>query len=132
MALKFKLPGGKGAAKGAAPAKAEALAGGLPLIGKLPTTNQLQFLGGMLALLVLIAAVVIVVDTRQASFGTAYIASVGKIRMLSQRLAKAAQLASRGSAEAFKELRAGRDEFAGLIQVLDAGGNAGGVSLPAT
>jgi twitching motility protein PilJ len=52
--------------------------------------------------------------------------------MLSQRLAKAAQLASRGSVEAFKELRASRDEFVSLIKLLDAGGDAGGVSLPPT
>ena len=52
--------------------------------------------------------------------------------MLSQRLAKAAQLASRGSVEAFKELRASRDEFVGLIKLLDAGGDSGGVSLPPT
>jgi twitching motility protein PilJ len=138
MALKLKLPAGKSegksAAKGAAPgARPKAAgAGGLPLIGHLPSTRQLQILVGALAFLLVVAGLVTALDARQASFGTVYIASVGKIRMLSQRLAKAAQLASRGSADAFKELRAGRDEFVQLIKLLDAGGESGGVSLPPT
>jgi twitching motility protein PilJ len=134
MALKLKVPFGKagapapkaGAGKSAAPAR------GLPLIGHLRTGLQLQILGGLMAFVLLVAAVVVVNDTRQGTFGTIYVASVGKIRMLSQRLAKAAQLASRGSADAFKELRASRDEFVGLIKLLDAGGESGGVSLPST
>jgi twitching motility protein PilJ len=137
MALKLKLPFGKaGATKAkpaaAAPKSASIFSGGLPLIGHLRTGLQLQILGGLMAFVLLVAAIVVVTDTRQGTFGTIYIASVGKIRMLSQRLAKAAQLASRGSEEAFKELRASREEFVGLIKLLDAGGDAGGVTLPAT
>jgi len=132
MALKLKLPFGKAGA-GAAKAKpAGTRPGGLPLIGHLRTGLQLQILGGLMAFVLLVSAIVVVTDTRQGTFGTIYIASVGKIRMLSQRLAKAAQLASRGSAAAFKELRASRDEFVSLIRLLDAGGEAGGVTLPAT
>ena len=52
--------------------------------------------------------------------------------MLSQRLAKAAQQASQGNREAFKQLRDSRDEFAALMNLLLDGGAAGGVSLPAT
>ena len=52
--------------------------------------------------------------------------------MLSQRLAKAAQLASQGNAEAFKQLRSSRDEFAALIKLLASGGESGGVDLPPT
>ncbi|MFY9317301.1 MAG: methyl-accepting chemotaxis protein [Burkholderiales bacterium] len=139
MALKMKRPlgkyGGAPAGPAAAPAAAKsagAASGGLPLIGHLPSTRQLQILTGALVILLATAAVVVAIDARQGTFGTAYVASVGKIRMLSQRLAKAAQLASRGSAEAFKELRASRDEFVSLIKLLDAGGESGGVSLPAT
>src|SRR6185436_8438480 len=137
MALKLKLPFGKSGgsapkAKPAAGAAAPKSAGGLPLIGHLRTGLQLQILGGLMAFILVVAAIVVVTDTRQGTFGTIYVASVGKIRMLSQRLAKAAQLASRGSADAFKELRASRDEFVALIKLLDAGGEAGGVTLPAT
>ena len=52
--------------------------------------------------------------------------------MLSQRLAKAAQQASQGNLEAFKQLRESRDEFAGQMKLLLSGGEVGGVSLPAT
>jgi len=137
MAMKIKLPFGKAAASrsGARPTAAAAAApgtsGGLPLIGHLRTGLQLQILGGLMAFILVVAAIVVVTDTRQGTFGTIYVASVGKIRMLSQRLAKAAQLASRGSAEAFKELRSSRDEFVALIKLLDAGGESGGVTLPA-
>ncbi|HLX81653.1 MAG TPA: methyl-accepting chemotaxis protein [Burkholderiales bacterium] len=130
MAFKLgslKLPTAKG---GSADQKPEAKAAGLPLIGGLATGLQLQILVGLLVFVLAIAAVVVTLDTRQGTFGTIYIASVGKIRMLSQRLAKAAQLASRGSAGAFKELRSSRDEFAALIKLLDTGGESGGVSLP--
>ena len=103
----------------------------LPL-GKLSSAQQLQYLIGALIFVLALSAVVVVVDARQGSFGTIYIASVGKIRMLSQRLAKAAQLASRGSDEAFKQLRGSRDEFAALVKLLTAGGAAGDVNLPPT
>jgi len=130
MAFKLgslKLPFAK---SGGPDQKPQAKAAGLPLIGGLATGLQLQILVGLLVFVLAIAAAVVTLDTRQGTFGTIYIASVGKIRMLSQRLAKAAQLASRGSVGAFKELRSSRDEFAALIKLLDAGGESGGVSLP--
>ncbi len=137
MAIKlgvFKLPfAGRGSREEKARAKAAAgPSAGLPLIGGLPTARQLQILTGLLVFLLAIAGVIVAVDTRQGTFGTIYIASAGKIQMLSQRLAKAAQLASRGTAEAFKELRSSRDEFAALIKLLASGGESGGVDLPPT
>jgi len=107
-------------------------AGGLPLIGRLPIGQQLQVLIGALLLLLAAIAAIVVVDTRQGTFGTIYIASAGKLQMLSQRLAKAAQQASQGNAEAFKQLRSSRDEFAALVKLLAFGGESGGVSLPPT
>ncbi len=108
------------------------LRGGLPLIGRLPVARQLQVLTGLLVLLLLVDAAIVVTDARQATFNTLYVASVGKIRMLSQRLAKAAQQASQGNPVAFKQLRDSRDEFAGLVTLLSKGGAAGGVELPPT
>ncbi len=137
MAIKLgslKLPFAKGGGSGDK-TRAKAAAGpsaGLPLIGGLATGLQLQILIGALAFVLAITAIVVVIDTRQGTFGTIYIASVGKIQTLSQRLAKAAQLASRGNVEAFKQLRSSRDEFAALIKLLVSGGEVGGVSLPAT
>jgi twitching motility protein PilJ len=106
--------------------------GGLPLIGHLSVARQLQVLAGLLVFVLLVDAAIVVMDARQATFNTLYVASVGKIRMLSQRLAKAAQQASQGNRGAFKQLRESRDEFAGLVKLLADGGAAGGVELPAT
>jgi twitching motility protein PilJ len=108
------------------------LSGRLPLLGKLPSARQLQILTGALVFFLLVDAAVVWLDARQSTFGTMYIATVGKIRMLSQRLAKAAQQASQGNLEAFKQLRESRDEFAGQMKLLLSGGEVGGVSLPAT
>ncbi|HWV92206.1 MAG TPA: hypothetical protein VNZ59_19195, partial [Burkholderiales bacterium] len=72
------------------------LSGRLPLLGKLPSARQLQILTGALVFFLLVDAAVVWLDARQSTFGTMYIATVGKIRMLSQRLAKAAQQASQG------------------------------------
>jgi twitching motility protein PilJ len=114
-----------GAAAGVLPA-------GLPLIGRLPVAKQLQVLTGLLIVLLLVDAAIVVMDARQATYNTFYIASVGKVRMLSQRLAKAAQQASQGNPVAFKQLRESRDEFAGLVKLLISGGAAGDVDLPPT
>ena len=107
--------------------------GGLPLIGHLPVARQLQVLTGLLVLLLLVDAAIVVMDARQATFNTLYVASVGKIRMLSQRLAKAAQQASQGNrggvqATARKPRRVRRAGQAALSN----GGAAGGVELPPT
>lgn len=117
---------------GAGSAMSRLLGAPLPLIGRLSVGRQLQLLTALLVLLLAIDGVIVAFDTRQGTFATMYIASVGKIRMLSQRLAKAAQQASQGNREAFKQLRESRDEFAGLVKTLLVGGSIGGVDLPAT
>ena len=96
------------------------------------TGRKLQFLIGLLVVLLAVDGFIVFLDARQGTFGTLYIASVGKIQMLSQRLAKAAQQASQGNVEAFKQLRESREEFASLMKLLGEGGQAGGTSLPAT
>jgi twitching motility protein PilJ len=130
MALKIgalKLPfvggGGGGAAKKAATAGR---------VRRWSTARKLQVLTGLLVALLAVDGAIVALDTRESTFGTIYIASVGKIRMLSQRLAKAAQQASQGNIEAFKQLRESRDEFAALVKVLLEGGTTSDVDLPAT
>ena len=104
----------------------------LNLFGKLSTGRRLQILIGLLVALLAIDGAVVWFDARQATFGTIYIATAGKIRMLSQRLAKAAQQASQGNLEAFTQLRESRDEFAAQISLLLSGGRAAGTALPPT
>src|SRR5882672_4508628 len=101
-------------------------------VAKRARGRRLPLLATLLAFLILIDAGVVIYDAREATFNTLYVAAVGKIRMLSQRLAKAAQQASQGNAVAFKQLRESRDAFAAVVQLLESGGNASGVSLPAT
>src|SRR5262245_11914415 len=96
------------------------------------TGRKLQVIGVAIAVLIAFAGLIVVKDAREGTFGTLYIASVGKIRMLSQRLAKAAQQASQGNVEAFKQLRESRDEFAALMKLLGDGGLSAGTNLPAT
>jgi twitching motility protein PilJ len=134
----FSFGRGKTAKSQTAPARPAAISRGgfmsrpLPLLGRLRIGTQLQLLITALIVLLLVDAAVVVVDTRQGTFGTVYIATVGKIRMLSQRLAKAAQQASQGNREAFTQLRQSRDEFGALMKLLSAGGESAGVSLPPT
>ncbi|TAK86512.1 MAG: methyl-accepting chemotaxis protein [Betaproteobacteria bacterium] len=137
--LALRLPFiGRGAADAEpeTPARATASAGfmsrQLPLIGRLPIGRQLQVLTVALVALLVVDAAIVAVDTREGTFGTIYIATVGKIRMLSQRLAKAAQQASQGNATAFKQLRESREEFAALLKLLQEGGTALQVSVPAS
>jgi twitching motility protein PilJ len=119
--------------QGAARPPAEAPGGGgLWLIGHLPIGRQLQILISALIVLVAGIAVLVVLDARRGAFGTEYIASAGKLQTLSQRLAKAAQQASQGNPEAFKQLRNSRDEFSALVRLLAFGGESGGVDLPPT
>jgi twitching motility protein PilJ len=113
-----------------APGRAGFFARPLPLIGRLPIGRQLQLLTVLLVALLAVDAAIVAVDTRQGAIGTVYIATVGKIRMLSQRLAKAAQQASQGNAAAFRQLRDSRDEFVAALKLLVEGGTAAQVSVP--
>src|SRR5438067_673853 len=126
----FKMPflARDGAAPAQAPAKpARAVAKSQGAIGR-----KVKLLAALLAALLAIDAAIVVYDARQGTFNTLYVAAVGKMRMLSQRLAKAAQQASQGNRDAFKQLRESRDEFSALINLLSAGGVSGGVNLPST
>src|SRR5262245_8164152 len=129
MALALKLPffGRRAEADDdQAPAQQPQRSGGMS------TGRKLQILITLLIVLLALDGVIVALDARQGTFGTLYIASVGKIRMLSQRLAKAAQQASQGNVEAFKQLRESREEFAILMKLLAEGGQTGGTTLPAT
>ena len=70
-------------------------------------------------------------DLRQASIGTLYIATVGKLRMLSQRLAKAAQQASQGNPTRSSSCARAATSLPGTHLLMN-GGQVGGVTLPAS
>ena len=129
-ALKLALPGRGAAAheKADSPSAGQ----GLPLIGKLRIAQQLQILITILVLLLAVDGAIVALDAYKGTVSTAYVATVGKIRMLSQRLAKAASQASQGNREAFKQLSQSRAEFDSLMKILSEGGEIGGTRVPAT
>jgi twitching motility protein PilJ len=101
-------------------------------LGGMRVGRQYAMLGALFAVVFLASIVVVVLDNRAATYGTVYVSTSTQMRMLSQRIAKAAQTGLTGNAEAFKQLRASRDQFVTSLKLLTVGGNASGVSLPAT
>jgi twitching motility protein PilJ len=104
--------------------------GAIPFLGAIPAQRRLQaFTFAFLASLAIIAALVFY-DARSATKGTAYLHAAGEMRMLSQRLAKAAQRGLLGDVDAFAELRASREQFGGLAEKLRQGGTILDVDVP--
>ena len=135
MAFKLpaiKLPFLRREKPAAKPDRPRGVGAPLPLIGKLPVSRQFAILIAVLGALLLLDAIVVTIDARQGNYGTVYVESAGRIRMLSQRLSKAALQASQGNRIAFKQLLESRDEFEQLVKLLTAGGVSGDVNLPPT
>ncbi|MCL2635678.1 MAG: methyl-accepting chemotaxis protein [Betaproteobacteria bacterium] len=139
MAFSFKLPS-LGGGKAPAPMTIAATMSGpadkkLALSGLLegqPVILQMKTLGAVFAVLMLVIATLVIVDSRQSTHGTAYVAAAGEMRMLSQRLAKASLQALQGDAAAFAQLRESRETFAQLLDRVNAGGEVSGVDVPAS
>jgi twitching motility protein PilJ len=94
-------------------------------------SRQLQLLGALFLLFLVVIAAMVFIDTRSATRNTAYVQAAGDMRMLSQRLAKAAQRALQGDAAAFAELKTSREQFGQLAGTLKQGGSIGDVEVPA-
>ena len=86
----------------------------------------------MLVVLLLVAGVLVFINARDSKYGAQYIADAGQLRMLSQRLAKAAQQSLLGNPEAFKQVAASRDAFSTILDRLVKGGESGGETAPAS
>jgi twitching motility protein PilJ len=99
-------------------------------LGQYSVIKQLQIMGGGLLVVMLVIAGVIYHDNRESTYGTAYIAASGEMRMLSQRLAKASNLALQGNPAAFKQLKDSRDIFAGKLERLTNGGELSDSTVP--
>jgi len=105
---------------------------GIGFLSQYSVTKQLQILGGILLLMMLIIAYVIYHDNRESTYGSAYIATAGEMRMLSQRLAKASSLALQGDSAAFKQLRDSHSQFATNLERLTSGGELANTVVPAS
>jgi twitching motility protein PilJ len=122
------------AAAAAAPAKAAVAAGrrGLPLIGHLSFTRQMQVLGTLLAFMLAVIGTMVAIDANTATQGTAYVSAAGDMRMLSQRIAKEVQQGLQGNAAAFARLQKSREEFTALAEALANGGTVGSARVNPT
>ena len=130
--MAFKLPfklGTKQAAP-AAPAARPAAGGMAAARSALAGKNLRLVLVPMLVVLLVVAGVLVFFNAREAKYGALHIADAGQLRMLSQRLAKAAQQSLLGNPEAFKQVAASRDAFATILDRLVRGGESGGEALP--
>jgi twitching motility protein PilJ len=87
-------------------------------VAVLPPRRLLAVLAATLAALLVVALWLAWSEYRQAHFGEGHVAAATEMRMLSQRLAKAALRGLRGDAEAFPQIQASRDGFAASIALL--------------
>ena len=101
-------------------------------LGAMRVGQQYTILGAIFAGLFVVAAFYVFKDNREATYGTIYVSTSAQMRMLSQRIAKAAQTGLIGSPEAFKQLQQSREEFITALKLLKEGGQAGDTSLPPT
>ncbi len=104
----------------------------LPLLGALPTMQQLVILGALLLMLFGYGAASLWINVRDAGYGAAYVGAAGQLRTLSQQIAKSVPRVLQGSPAAFREMGAARDKFGDLLEVLRNGGTVGSATVPAT
>ena len=94
----------------------------LPLIGAMPLRRQLAVLFPLLGASLAMAFLFLWLDARSAGSVATHARLVGDSLMHSQRLAKAAPLAVRGSGDAFRQLGESRARLGEAIAVLQSGG----------
>jgi len=97
-----------------------------------PVIKQMKTLGGIFVVLLLGIAILVIFNNRSSTYGTAYVAASGEMRMLSQRLAKASTLALQGNPAAFAQLKDSRETFSRLLERLTSGGEIVGTDVPAS
>jgi twitching motility protein PilJ len=97
-----------------------------------PVIEQMKIMGGIFVALLVAIAGLVYHDNRESTYGTAYVAASGEMRMLSQRLAKASSLAIQGSPAAFVQLKESRDTFSQILDQLANGGEVAGTEVPSS
>ncbi len=94
----------------------------LPLIGHLPTANQTRILSGLLALCLLIAVSLAVLDSYFFGTNALQVEIAGDTLTHSQRLAKASFGALQGEKSAFAQLKESRSKIGNNLHALLEGG----------
>ncbi|MBW7860665.1 MAG: methyl-accepting chemotaxis protein [Rhodocyclaceae bacterium] len=97
-----------------------------------PVTERMKSLGLLFAVLVVVIAGLLVYQARQAANATLFVAAAGELQMLSQQIAKAAQLSLQGNTSAFAEMRTASGRFSSLLSAIAGGGELMGQSVPAS
>jgi twitching motility protein PilJ len=104
----------------------------LPLIGGKPVSTQIQVLGSLFLLFLIVPAFLIIVDSRATLNASTYLSAAGQLRTLSQQMAKATQMTLTGSPTGFVELRESRNRLTILLDRLTLGGEVDDANLPPT
>jgi twitching motility protein PilJ len=110
--------------------KAPATHGGVVFLSGFPIAKQLQILGALVLVMVLLIVGLVFRDNRETAYTQAYMDNAHQMRLLSQVLARVGVQAGQGRRAAFRELKLAREEFTRLLSVLAVGGEQNGVSLP--
>src|ERR1700694_164186 len=92
--------------------------GHLWVIGHLPIVRQFQVLGVLLAVFILLALVMLFLNTRVSTQATASETTATEMQMLSQRLARGTSLAVQGNVPAFEGVKDSRDRFRGALDAM--------------
>ncbi len=129
MALKLKLPSLKSFG-GAKPKKDAdtAVSKPLPLIGHLPTAQQMKLLGISAFVCLLLTLIASYINNRETSYSARYVERAGELQVLFLRLANSSQAAMSGDSEAFEHLAQHKESITKVIKQLDQGD----FNLPAT
>ena len=101
-----------------------------PKTGLRPIADRLRTLGIVFGALALTTAGLVFYQARESANATLHVAAAGEMQMLSQQIAKSAQLALRGESAAFDELERGNTRFIGLLGALEQGGEIDNARVP--
>jgi len=102
------------------------------LIGHLPIPRQFQILGVLLVTFILLALLMLYLNSRISSQLTASATTATEMQMLSQRLARGTSLAVQGNSAAFEGVKDSRDRFRANLDALTKGGSVRGTTIEAS
>lgn len=105
------------------------IAAPVPFLSRLPFERQATMLALAMGFSLTMVGGTVALDFMHARAGTAYLGAGGEMRMLSQRLAKAANQALQGTPVAFTQLKDSHQRFGALMKTLSQGGELLGVGV---
>src|SRR5204862_2916911 len=97
--------------------------------GHLPIVRQFQVLGALLVVFILLALLMLYLNTRLTTQVNASATTATEMQMLSQRLARGTSLAVQGNIPAFESVKDSRDRFRTDLDALTKGGIVHGTNV---